>query len=52
MSVHVRTDVGGTLSEPWPLCQWCYRYVRDLGALPEVTEVELHHADGKRRRAT
>lgn len=47
--VHVRSDVN-VLDEPWPLCQWCYRFTRDFGVLPSREEVEGHHRGEKTRR--
>lgn len=45
-----RTDVGGVLDEPRPLCRWTVRYVERFGELPTIDEVELHRRGGKVRK--
>jgi hypothetical protein len=37
------TFVGGRLTEPKLLCEWCYQCVRRWGRLPSVNELERHH---------
>lgn len=45
-----RTDCGGILDEPRPLCRWTVRYVERFGELPTVDEVELHRRGGRVRK--
>ena len=44
------SDCKGNLPEPKRLCNWCYRFVIDMGVLPTRAQLESHHRTGKTTR--
>ncbi len=44
------SDVKGRLDRRMRLCEWCWRYIDEVGALPTIDELHDHHAGRKVRR--